>query len=131
GASWSTVNALTSPARLLAIDPTSTATLYVGTYNGLVFKSTDAGDHWTSVSNGLEAGNVNAIAIAASAPATFFVGVSNGIYRSSDHAETWTHLTLGVRNVGVGPIAVDPTLASTIYANSGGAVTKTTDGGAH
>ncbi|HEY3180325.1 MAG TPA: hypothetical protein VGL25_15770 [Casimicrobiaceae bacterium] len=131
GASWSTVNAIASPVRLLAIDPTSTATVYVGTYNGLVFKSTDAGDHWMSASDGLQASNVNAIAMAASAPATLYVGVSNGIFRSSDRAETWTHLTLGVRNVGVGPVAVDPVMASTIYANAGGAVAKTTDGGVH
>ena len=93
GASWSIVNALTSPVRLVAIDPTSTTTVYVGTYNGLVFKSTDAGDRWTSVSSGIAASNVNAIAMAASAPATLYVGVSNGIFRSSDHAETWTRLT--------------------------------------
>jgi photosystem II stability/assembly factor-like uncharacterized protein len=133
GASWSRI--FTAPQGdlwSLAIDPASSANLYAGTYSGAVWRTTDAGDHWAAATESpLASTSVNVIALAASVPATVYVGASTGIFRSSDGAQTWTHLTLGVRNISVYPLAVDPTASSTIYAAVGGAVTKTTDGGVH
>ena len=100
----------------LAVDPASPGTIYVGTYFGLVFRTTDGGAHWASASDGLQASSVNVIATAASAPATLYAGAHNGVFRSSDGAQTWTHPALGVRDIGVYPLAVDPTASSTIYA---------------
>src|SRR5437773_12282861 len=40
----------------LAIDPTSPATLYAGTFDGGVFKSTDSGGTWAAANTGLTSG---------------------------------------------------------------------------
>jgi len=130
GGSWSALNLPAADVWSLAVDPAS-GTVYIGTYFGSVFRTTDAGAHWTSASDGLQASGINVIATAASAPATLYAGAHNGVFRSSDGAQTWTHPALGVRNLGVGPLAVDPTAPSTMYTTSGGDVLKTTDGGAH
>jgi len=130
GASWSSVNLpLDDPPWRLAIDPAS-GTLYAGTYSGAILRTTDAGDHWTPVSEGpLAATSINVIAMTASAPATIYAGGAIGIFRSPDHGETWTHLAIGVRNVGVSLLAVDPIAPSTMYTTVGGILMKTTDGG--
>lgn len=130
GASWSAIPTPAADVWSLALDPSS-GTVYVGTYFGSVFRTTDGGAHWTSASDGLQASGVNVIATAPSAPASLYAGAHNGVFRSSDSAQTWTHPALGVRNLGVGPLAFDLTAPATIYTTSGSDVMKTTDGGAH
>ena len=130
GGSWSDLKAPAHDVWSLAVDPSSPATIYVGTYSGLIFRTTDGGSHW-AVSDGLAASGVNVIATAAPAPGIVYAGGHNGVFRSSDSAQTWAHLTLGIRNVGVYPLAVDPTDSSMIYTTANGVVMKTTDGGAH
>ena len=130
GASWTIVSVPSGDVWSLAADSTP-GTLYVGTYLGAIFKTTDAGAHWTSVSDGLGASSVKVIATSASAPAVVYAGGTNGVFRSADGAQTWAQLTLGVKQLGVYPLAVDPGAASTIYAAVGGVLMKTVDGGAH
>jgi photosystem II stability/assembly factor-like uncharacterized protein len=117
----------------LAIDPTSSATVYAGTADGQLFQTADGGDDWTPVIDGpLEADtSVNVIAAPASAPGTVYVGGRHGIIQSLDRAKTWRRLTLGVRSIPVDRLAVDPTAPSTIYTTDQGYVAKTTDGGKH
>ena len=54
GANWSAVNTGLTDTEVyaLAIDPTTPATLYAGTYGG-VFKSTNGGGDWSAVNTGL------------------------------------------------------------------------------
>ena len=47
----------------LAIDPTTPATLYAGTWSGGVFKSTNGGGNWSAVNTGLTDTSVRALAI--------------------------------------------------------------------
>ena len=132
GATWSDKSLPNGYPGSLAIDPVSPGTLYAGTYSGAVFRTTDAGDHWTPVSDApLAAASINVITMTPSAPALVYAGGGTGIFRSSDHGESWTHLNLGVRNIGLHRLAVDPIHSYTIYATFGDAVTRTTDGGAH
>lgn len=116
----------------LAIDPASSETVYAGTADGAVFRTTDGGDDWTPVTDGaLAAGSgVNVIAATASGPVVLYAGGRVGIFQSSDGAQTWTRPTLGVRNIGVYEVVVDPTATATIYTTAEG-VSKTSDSGAH
>jgi photosystem II stability/assembly factor-like uncharacterized protein len=125
GATWSQVQTPDTFLSLVA----SSADLYATAVERSLYRSSDAGKTWTPVANAPV--SVNAIALAASAPAAIYAGSGSGIYRSSDGAQTWTHLTLGVRAVGVYPFVIDPAASSTIYAATSAGVMKTTDGGAH
>ena len=53
----------------LAIDPTSPATVFAGSFGRGVFKSTNQGESWTAVNSGLTAAMVLALAIDPSSPA--------------------------------------------------------------
>ena len=58
----------------LAIDPTTPATLYAGTYYGGVFKSTNGGGNWGAINTGLTTTQVVALAIDPATPTTVYAG---------------------------------------------------------
>jgi photosystem II stability/assembly factor-like uncharacterized protein len=108
--------------------------------NGGLFKSTDGGDTWHPLTNGLpeDLAQIN-IAIAPSEPKRIYatVGMSSGklgTYRSDDAGETWSQITTDPRpsgRIGGGDLAVpkvDPKNPDIIYCAS--TVTmRSTDGG--
>lgn len=87
--------------------PTQPYTYYFGATGGGVWKTTDAGDTWTNVSDGqIRTGSVGAVAVAESDPNVVYAGMGehavrgvmtshgDGVYRSTDAGETWAHLGL-------------------------------------
>ncbi len=71
----------------LAIDPTTSVTLYAGTRAGRVFKSTNGGESWSVINTGLptyEEAQVNALVINPTAPATLYAGTSSQVYKSTE-----------------------------------------------
>jgi photosystem II stability/assembly factor-like uncharacterized protein len=92
---------------------------YFGGTGGGVFKTTDAGNHWTNVTDGfLGVGSIGAVAVAPSDPNVVYVGtgsacprgnisVGDGLYKSTDAGKTWKHM--GLRQAGqIGKIRVHP-----------------------
>ena len=102
-----------------------------------VWKSTDGGDTWTQLKNGLPSsmGRIG-IAIAASTPSRVYALVeadSGGLYRSDDGGASWRRTT-GNRGLLARPwyfmsITVDPKNADVVYAPGFGFL-RSTDGGA-
>ena len=64
----------------LAIDPSTSSTLYAGTSGGGVFKSTDAGASWGELNAGLTTADVFALAIDPITPSTLHAGTSSGVF---------------------------------------------------
>jgi photosystem II stability/assembly factor-like uncharacterized protein len=95
GLSWSDVSQGLTDKRIrsLVIDSTDPSVLYAGTGDditpGAVFKTMDAGDHWsiTSLVNqwilSLAAGNGSG---------EVYAGTDRGLQRSTDHADNWTNI---------------------------------------
>ncbi len=73
----------------LAIDPVTPATLYMGTENGGVFKSTDGGGSWRAANTGLASRYVYALAIDPAAPTTLYAATENGVHKSTDGGGSW------------------------------------------
>jgi photosystem II stability/assembly factor-like uncharacterized protein len=92
---------------------------YMGSTGGGVFKTDDAGESWTNVTDGQFAvGAVGAIAVAPSDPNVIWVGTGsaeprgntspgNGVYRSTDKGKSWSHVGLPAAGQ-VGRIQVHP-----------------------
>lgn len=114
----------------------STSTNDFPVVNGLktsanFFKTTDSASNWNNSNTGLP-GELNAIAIAPSAPNTIYAGTQNGPFRSTDAGATWTKTpTTGLPTfLAPNAIAVDPTNASIVYVGLVfDGVFKSTDGG--
>jgi photosystem II stability/assembly factor-like uncharacterized protein len=137
----------------VAIDPSNPDIVYAGLWearegpwenaawsgtDGGLFKSTDGGNTWQKLTNGLPPVTQVNIAIAPSRPSRIFASVasgrSTGIYRSDDSGATWTRITTDPRpaaRIGGGDLsvpAVDPKNPDIVYEAS--VVTwKSTDGG--
>ena len=139
------------PVQALAIDPLTPSTLYAGTDDGRVFKSTDGAANWTS-SRAADA-RVTTLAINPVTPGTVYVGTSRygpdaagtdpsatgGVFKSTDSGATWSNT--GLTNRPVRSLVVDPVTPTTLYAvldDAGGSpvagprggLLKSTDGAA-
>ncbi len=123
---------------------------FMGTTGGGVWKTDDAGGHWTNVTDGfLDVGNIGALDVANSDPNVLFVGtgsadirgnisVGRGVWKSTDGARTWRFV--GLRESGaIGKLVIHPTNPDIVYVaalghpfgrNRDRGVFRTADGGA-
>ncbi len=121
---------------------------YMGTAGGGVWKTEDAGNTWTSISDGYFGGSIGAVAVSESDPNVIYVGegeqtlrgnVSSGwgVWRSTDAGKTWNYIGLrGTEHIS--RIRIHPTNPDIAYVaaignlwkpNSERGVYRTTDGG--
>jgi len=112
----------------IAVHPDHPATLYVGLFDGL-YKSTDGGSNWHSITTGLNSRDIKSVEIVADNPQRLYCGSTGfGISRSDDGGESWTNLKGEVANTLVNDIHLvnqrDETIwlatATGIYRKGGG-----------
>lgn len=122
---------------------------YFGAVGGGLWKTTDAGENWMPVTDGLiTAASVGAVAVSESNPDIVFIGTGetcirgnimpgDGVYRSRDGGKTWTHVGFKESH-GISKIRIHPTNPDIIYVASFGkfsvpseerGVFKSSDGG--
>jgi photosystem II stability/assembly factor-like uncharacterized protein len=93
-------------------------------------------DRWTT--NGPEGGDVGAIAVDPSNPATVYAGLynGNGIFKSTNGGTTWSAVNVGLTpvtgltSVSVFTLQIDPLAPQVLYAGTDQGVYKSTNGGA-
>jgi photosystem II stability/assembly factor-like uncharacterized protein len=123
---------------------------YFGAVNGGVWKTTNAGQSWTNITDEkTDISSVGAIAVAPSDQNVIWVGTGEGkpredltygtgVYRSTDRGDTWRHLGL-TDTQQIADLAVDPNdpdrafvaaLGHAFGPNENRGVFRTTDGGA-
>ena len=122
---------------------------YFGAVGGGLWKTTDAGNTWTPVTDGqITSSSVGAVAVSESNPDTVFIGMGencirgnimpgDGVYKSTDAGKTWAHV--GFRDVdAISKIRIHPTNPNIVYVAAFGlyygpseerGVFKSTDGG--
>ena len=125
-------------------------TYYMGNAGGGVWKTEDAGQYWTNVSDGFfGTGSIGAIAVAPTDPNIVYVGTGehavrgvmtssgDGFYKSTDAGKTWKKIGLN-NSRHISRIRVHPTDPNTLWVGVQGAlygpseergVYKSTDGG--
>ena len=98
---------------------------YMGTAGGGVWKTTDAGNTWSCISDGYFGGSIGAVAVSESDPNVIYVGEGeqtlrgnvssgNGIWKSLDAGETWEFIGLeGSEHIA--RIRIHPTNPDLVY----------------
>ena len=113
----------------LIIDPNNSNVFYATTQGATeytdkvgdgagVFKSTDRGDNWTQINNGLDSLETNVLVVAPNDSETLYLGTDDdGVYKSTDGGESWKKLNVSSipKSFGVGDIIVDPQNSNNIY----------------
>ena len=79
----------------IALATSPSGHVFVGTQGGGIFRSTDNGENWAGVNNGLTATNVRALAIDA-ASGHIFAGTFGGVFRSTDNGDSWVPVNNGL-----------------------------------
>ncbi len=122
----------------LAVDPVTPSTVYAApsSYSPPIdpplWKSTDGGATWNSISTGLPT-PFNAetpIAIDPTSPATVYVGGIDGPYRSVDGGATWTRMASGLTAPRTFALATHPTVGGTLWIGTEAGPGKSTDAAA-
>lgn len=116
----------------LAVDPSAPRTVYTGGDNGdafcqvpaHVYKSTDGGNTWTTLSIGV----VDSLYVDPSVPATVYAVLGEALMKSTDGGMTWASAGTGLAQ-GISFLAIDPRSSSTLYAATPTGMFKSTDGG--
>ncbi|MCK4870716.1 MAG: hypothetical protein KAS93_06375 [Gammaproteobacteria bacterium] len=81
-----------TPASDIAIDPTNNNILYAALWGGGIYKSINAGQHWTKMSSG--PGFVVQIVLVDNA--IYAISDHHGIYKSTDGGNTWAAINTGL-----------------------------------
>ena len=90
-----------------------------------IFRSTDNGESWTEVNNGLSDYSVNTIK--ANSIGYLFAGSVYGAHRSTDNGENWEMIINGLSYRAVFDLAINP--AGYIFAATQNGVYRSTDNG--
>ena len=130
----------------VAVDPNAPETVFAGTFDDGLLRSTDGGDSWEQVDDeNLARASVTAVASDPSNPDRFYVGTEpSRVYRTTDGGETWEALE-GLTDLPsasgwafpprpsthhVRWIEVDPTDPGHLYVSiEAGALVQSHDGG--
>ena len=114
----------------MAVSPTNSNVIFIGTPGAGIYKSTNGGASWTSVfdnqtslyigSIAIDPNNVNTIYAGTGDPAVpFTVFVGDGIYKSTDGGITWNNIGLANTKI-ISKIIVSPNNSNEIYVSANG-----------
>ncbi|HYN80668.1 MAG TPA: hypothetical protein VES88_04140 [Gemmatimonadaceae bacterium] len=121
---------------------------YAGAASGGIWKTTDAGLHWTPIFDDKDVSSIGALAVAPSDRNIVWAGtgepfirshisLGNGVYKSTDAGRTWTRMGLEASG-RIGRFAIDPKNPDIVFVAAQGhsygpqqerGIYRTTDGG--
>ncbi len=113
----------------LIIDPNNNNVFYATTQGATeytdkvgdgagVFKSTDRGESWKKINNGLNSLETNVLVVDPNNSQILYLGTDDdGLYKSTDGGNSWDKLDVSAisQSFGVGDIVVDPKNSNNIY----------------
>lgn len=130
----------------MAVDPNNPNIWYAGAPSGGIWKSTDAGQNWTTLFDDFLQIGVSAIAIDANDSNTIYIATGDddaadsysiGVFKSTDGGSSWQETGLGISsdpnwtdNRLMSEIAIDPTNSNIIWVATSFGLFKSLDAGA-
>jgi|GEM_PF-5337710 len=111
----------------IAVDPTNTSVMYVSTWSGGVYKSTDGGLTWQNLTSGFHAGGASDVIVPKTDPQTVYAGLvpsggsgksTAGVYKSTDGGAHWKLMNGLESGTSVGGKDVNGTFQAAIRLES-------------
>jgi photosystem II stability/assembly factor-like uncharacterized protein len=132
--SWVPIGAPGGSVRVLAEDPSHPQRIYLGTADGILYRSEDGGRRWHRLAPGFPLRGYSLDEIVVDADGVVFVGYwevqgrGGGVARSTDAGQTFT-LLKGIRGQSVRALAMAPSNPKMIAAGTLAGVFLSRDGG--
>jgi photosystem II stability/assembly factor-like uncharacterized protein len=106
----------------IAMDPADPQTVYVGTRDAGVFKTTDGGQSWQSSRRGLTFFPIRSLQVDPQHPNVLYAGTDfDGIWKSTDSGNNWFEVSNGLdKSLIVFNIVIDPQDTNVLYAGLAG-----------
>ena len=121
---------LSYPAILaLVVSPFNHNEVYAASYQDGVFKSTDGGNSWHSINNGLNINRIASIKIDTSSGILYLGTYKDGIYKSTNNGEGWQKISNNICSSWFNSLALDYHNSSSAYDAAANGLFKTTDSG--
>ncbi len=108
-------------------------TLYAGTANAGVWRTTDKGLNWTNVTKGMMVGEVLSVEIHPTDPNTVYFGAEGDLYKSTDGGATWNTIGDAAFNAvthSIRDLVLDPSNAQRLFVCSDQGLYRSDNGGA-
>jgi hypothetical protein len=105
GQTQNSVTAVSGRVTAIAVHPTNSSVVYVGTAQGGVYRTVDGGTNWTPIFDGAQSLAIGAITIAASSPATVYVGTGEPNYSGDSFGGVGLYR---IDNADTAPVLVGP-----------------------
>ena len=120
---WSTDFAQFGRVMAINVNPVTPSTVYSGTLDSGIIKTTNSGTTWFTTHSGMSYVNSQCLKICAANPNVLYCGTdslgsSKGVYKTTDGGATWTNVTNDgfTSDRSIQAIVVDPTNANIVYA---------------
>jgi PKD repeat protein len=124
----------------IAFHPSNPDIIYVGAPAGGLWVTTNGGNGWSTLTDGLPTLGVSSIVIDPLNPSTIYIGTGDrdgsdapgmGVMKSTDNGISWQLANNGMGNRTVGAMLIDPIDPQIVYAGTNNGFLKSTDGGAN
>ncbi len=123
----------------IAVAPSNSSYIYVGTDDGNAWRTADGGGNWTGISSGLPLRWVSRVAVDPYDEETVYISLSGyrndsyqpHVFRSTNGGDNWTDISGDLPEAPVNDVIVDPSLDSTLYIATDFGVYLTRDLGQH
>jgi photosystem II stability/assembly factor-like uncharacterized protein len=115
----------------IAVDPADPSTMYAGSYEGGLFKTTDGGDTWTFSDTGFAGTTIKSLAIPPDSPYIAYAAADGfGLFESSNGGKSWRKIGRGIDDRFIWCVTIDPSNSSNVYVGTEeGHVFKSVDAG--
>jgi photosystem II stability/assembly factor-like uncharacterized protein len=123
----------TSTINSIAIQTSDPRVMLVGYKNGKVWRTTDAGASWLSISSGLPSRTLTDIQFDPTKPQTYYCCYSGysstGVYKTTDAGNSWFAISGNLPAIPKNALAINPVDTSNLFVGTDFGVYSTTDGG--
>lgn len=120
----------------IAFDPRSSNIIYLATSGGGLWKTTNDGETWFSLSDTWSSYAMGDVEVDPKNPDIVYAGTGDlhdqpgdGMYKSTDAGLNWTHITNNLVVGRTSQIIIDPVNTNIVYCVTSERVAKSTDGG--
>lgn len=104
--------------RTIVTAPFTPHVVYAATSQAGIFKSSDNGNHWMPVNQGLRRVNVLALVLDPNSPEKLYAGTRSGLFKTTDSGATWQPTGPALAMEQVKALILDPDEGNTLYAGT-------------